>query len=160
MEEKKNKEVRLKREAKEFKKFAFKDDMLTLAIGVVIGSAFKDLIDSLVKNIITPPIAFLTSKIDFSNMFFVLGDKSYDTLQAAEDASAVVIKYGLFINTFISFLITAVVIYIFVYKISQNIKKEKKKVERNTRKCPYCYSDISNKASRCPYCTSSVKPIS
>lgn len=149
--------------ASDFRSFAFKDDIFTLAIGVVIGTAFKDLIDSLVRNVFTPPIGFLTSRLDFSNLFFVLGDESYATLAEAEAAEAVVVRYGAFLNALISFLITALVVYIFIYRINLGIKRavtrEEKKVERNTRKCPYCLSEISNKASRCPFCTSTVKPI-
>lgn len=147
-----------RKELKGFRDFALKENVISLAVGVIIGVAFKDLIDSLVKNIFTPPIGYLTAKLDFSELFIVLGTTQYDTLAQAKEANAVVLQYGLVLNSLISFLITAVVLYLVIRVISRETEKEEKKVESTTRKCPYCFSEISNKATKCPNCTSSIKP--
>lgn len=143
-----------------FKDFAFKDNTVSMAIGIMIGAALKSVIDSLVKDILTPPIAKITSGIDFSNLFIVVGRNHYDTLEEAQSAGEVVITYGNFIDTFISFLITALVLYIIYKQVSRFNKKEKKKVVDSTRTCPYCKSKgISKNATRCPFCTSELKAV-
>lgn len=141
---------------KEFKDFATKGDVLTMAIGIMIGTAFKDLIDSLVNDIISPPIAFLTSGIDFSTLFFTIGKTHYETIEQAKEAGAIVITYGNFINTFISFLITAVVLFIFFNQMAKIFKKREKEGQKATKKCPYCFTEINIKATRCPNCTSKL----
>lgn len=142
---------------KEFKDFATKGDVLTMAIGIMIGTAFKDLIDSLVNDIISPPIAFLTSGIDFSTLFFTIGKTHYETIKQAKEAGAIVITYGNFINTFISFLITAIVLFIFFNQMTKMFKKSEKEEQKTTKKCPYCFTDINIKATRCPNCTSRLE---
>ena len=142
--------------AEDFKSFATKGDVLTMAIGIMIGTAFKDLIDSLVNDIISPPIAFLTSGIDFSTLFFTIGKNHYETIEEAKEAGAIVITYGNFINTFISFLITAVVLFIFLKEFSRIFAKKEKQNKKTTKQCPYCFSEINIKATRCPRCTSQL----
>lgn len=141
----------------EFKKFAFKDSTLGIAIGIMLGTAIKSVIDSLVNDVLTPPIAKITSGIDFSNLYFALGTEKYDSLQAAQDAGAVVITYGNFINAIISFLITAFVLFVIVNQGTKLIKKEKKEEAKVTKICPYCKSEIAIDAKKCAYCTSQVK---
>jgi large conductance mechanosensitive channel len=148
---KKGKEV-----LKEFKDFATKGDIITMAIGIMIGTAFKSLIDSLVNDIISPPIGFLTSGIDFSSMFFTLGKIQYETIEEAQEAGATIITYGNFINTLISFLITAIVLFIFVSQMKKLFVRDQKETKKTTRKCPYCFTDINIKATRCPNCTSKL----
>lgn len=149
---------RFKEELQDFKEFAIKDNVINLAVGVIIGVAFKDLVDSLVKNIFTPPIGYLTAQLDFSKLFISLGTQQYHTLEEAQNAGVVVLQYGLVLNALISFLITAVVLYVIVRALSRTEKKEIAKVAKTTKKCPYCFSDIPIKAIRCPYCTSHIKP--
>lgn len=147
----------IKGEWEGFKDFALKDNAMTLAVGVIIGVAFKDLVDSVVKNIFTPPIGFLTAKIDFSELFFTLGKKQYDTLALAQEAGAVVIQYGLVLNALISFLITAFVLYIIIRAMKKATEKEVKAEAKKNKQCPYCLSDIPLKAKKCAFCTSPVK---
>lgn len=142
---------------KEFKKFALKDSTLTVAIGLMLGSAVKSVIDSLVKDILTPPIGKLTSGLDFSNLYVALTGEKFDSLKAAKDAGAVVITYGNFINAAISFLITALVLFLIVSIGQKFIKREEKKEIKKTMKCPFCRSEISRKATRCPFCTSHLE---
>jgi len=153
----KNLKSKFKEEWQGFKDFAMKGDAITLAVGVIIGVAFKDLVDSLVNNIFTPPIGFLTAKLDFSQLFITLGKEKYETLIEAQDAGAVVLQYGLVLNAIITFLITALILYFIVRAMSKAFEKEKKAEAKTTKQCPYCLSDINIKAKKCPFCTSSVK---
>ena len=158
MEKKKQKKNKLKKGWEDFKSFALKDNVISMAIGVVIGAAFKDLINSLVNNVFTPPIGFLTAKLDFSKLFITLGKTQYKTLEEAQAANAVVIQYGLVLNTLIAFLITALVLYLVSKAVSKATQKEKEaKIVKKTKKCPYCMSEINIKAKRCPFCTSELR---
>lgn len=148
---------KLSKELRGFRDFAMKGDAITLAIGVVTGVAFKDLVDSLVNNIFTPPIGFLTAKLDFSQLFITLGKEKYDTLDQALEANAVVIQYGLVLNALITFIITTLILYLIVRAINKATEKEAKEVAKTTKRCPYCMSEINIKAKKCPLCTSIVK---
>jgi large conductance mechanosensitive channel len=158
MEKKEQKKKKFKKGWEDFKSFALKDNVISMAIGVVIGAAFKDLINSLVNNVFTPPIGFLTAKLDFSKLFITLGKTQYKTLEEAKAANAVVIQYGLVLNTLIAFLITAFVLYLVSKAVSKATQKEKEaKIAKKTKKCPYCMSEINIKAKRCPFCTSELR---
>jgi large conductance mechanosensitive channel len=158
MGKKEQKKNRFKKGWEDFKSFALKDNVISMAIGVVIGAAFKDLINSLVNNVFTPPIGFLTAKLDFSKLFITLGKTQYETLEEAKAANAVVIQYGLVLNTLIAFLITALVLYLVSKAVSKATQKEKEaKIVKKTKKCPYCMSEIDIKAKRCPFCTSELR---
>ena len=157
MEKKEQKKNKFKKGWEDFKSFALKDNVISMAVGVVIGAAFKDLINSLVNNVFTPPIGFLTAKLDFSKLFITLGKTQYETLEEAKAANAVVIQYGLVLNTLIAFLITAFVLYLVSKAVSKATQKEKEaKIVKKTKKCPYCMSEINIKAKRCPFCTSEL----
>ena len=158
MGKKEQKKNRFKKGWEDFKSFALKDNVISMAIGVVIGAAFKDLINSLVNNVFTPPIGFLTAKLDFSKLFITLGKTQYKTLEEAKAANAVVIQYGLVLNTLIAFLITALVLYLVSKAVSKATQKEKEaKIVKKTKKCHYCMSEINIKAKRCPFCTSELR---
>lgn len=148
---------KFKQGLEDFKSFALKDNVISLAIGVIIGTSFKTIIDTLVNNVFTPPIGFLTARIDFSELFFTLGKDQYKTLAEAQANNAVVIQYGLVLNALISFLITALVLYFVSKAATKATEKEIKKVEKTTKKCPYCMSEINIKAQKCPNCTSNLK---
>ena len=157
MEKKEQKKNKFKKGWEDFKSFALKGNVISMAVGVVIGAAFKDLINSLVNNVFTPPIGFLTAKLDFSKLFITLGKTQYETLEEAQAANAVVIQYGLVLNTLLSFLITALVLYFVSKAVSKATQKEKDaKPVKKTKKCPYCMSEINIKAKRCPFCTSEL----
>ena len=133
---------------KEFKDFAMRGNVIDMAVGVVIGGAFKTIVDSLVKDIIMPPIGFLTGGIDFSSMALKLNDE-------------VSISYGLFINAVISFLIVAFTIFMVIKqfnRVSAMVapKEEEAPKEPTTKTCEYCQTEISIKATRCPNCTSQL----
>ena len=104
----------------EFKKFAMRGNAIDLAIGVVIGVAFGGIVTSLVKDIINPPLGLLLGGIDFSNFYVVLkGAGPYPSLKAAQDAGAVVLTYGLFINAVINFVIVALALFLIVRQINK-----------------------------------------
>ncbi len=145
----------------EFREFALKGNMMDLAIGMIIGSAFTSIISSLVDDVINPFLGLFTGQIDFSNLFISLDGNAYATLDAAETAGAAVIKYGSFISNVINFLIMAFVVFLIVKGMntmrSRADAKKKTAVEEvapETKICPYCQSEISVKATRCPHCTS------
>ena len=104
----------------EFKTFAMRGNAIDLAVGVVIGAAFTSIVNSLVKDIINPPLGLVLGGIDFSNFFVVLkGAGPYPTLKAAQDAGAIAIGYGNFINAIINFLIVAFALFVVVRQINR-----------------------------------------
>lgn len=152
----KSKRERFKKVAKDFRKFASQGDIINLAIGVVIGTAFKDIVNSLVSDIILPPINYLTANINFTDLFLPLSTRHYGSLIDAEAAGVPIIKYGNFINSVIDFLVISMVIFLVVKQLQKVLRKEEAKVEKTTKSCPYCDSKISKKASICPFCTSKL----
>jgi len=103
----------------EFKKFAMRGNVLDLAVGVMIGAAFTGIVNSLVNDIIMPPIGMALGGVDFSNFFWTLKGPTADTLAAAKAAKAVTINYGLFINAIISFLIVAFALFMLIRQINR-----------------------------------------
>lgn len=142
----------------EFKEFAIKGSVVDLAVGVVVGAAFNQIVNSFVKDIITPPIGALLNGIDFSTLYINLSRGDYESLKAAQEAGAATLNYGLFLNALISFLITAWAIFLVVKVINNLRRREQANPEETTteRACPYCFTKISVKASRCPHCTSQL----
>lgn len=140
---------------KEFKKFALKGNMIDLAIGMIIGSAFTKLVTSLVESVIMPIITIFTGKMDFSNLFLALDGKEYTTLAAAQEAGASVVAYGSFLTGVIDFLIMSFVVFIVVRQINR-LKKKEEVAPITTKKCPYCTSEIAIEATKCPHCTSDL----
>jgi large conductance mechanosensitive channel len=147
---------------KEFKAFIMRGNVLDLAVGVIIGAAFGAIVKSFVDDILMPPIGLLLGNVDFANIFAVLkaGDPAgpYAALAAAKEAGAVTMNFGVFINTVISFLITAFAIFL-VVKGANALQREKEAApppEPTTKQCPYCYTDIPIPATRCPHCTSEL----
>jgi len=116
---------------KEFKEFAVRGNVVDMAVGIIIGAAFGKIVDSLVKDVIMPPIGLLLGKVDFSNLFVVLREGAaagpYLTVEAAQKAGAVTLNYGLFINTAISFVIIAFAVFLLIRAINQLKKKEEAK---------------------------------
>ena len=108
----------------EFKKFAMRGNVIDLAVGVVIGAAFTGIVNSLVKDIIMPPIGWAMGGIDFSNFFVLLKGPVTTTLADAQKAGAVTINYGVFVNAVINFLIVAVALFILIRGINRLQTKE------------------------------------
>lgn len=112
---------------KEFKEFAVKGNVVDMAVGIIIGGAFGTIVKSLVSDVIMPPIGLALGGVDFSNLFFTLGDGSFDSLEAAKEAGAATINYGIFFNNVISFLIVAFAVFLLVKSINSLKKKEEAK---------------------------------
>lgn len=127
---------------KEFKEFAMRGNMLDMAVGVIIGAAFGRVVTSLVNDVIMPPIGVLLGKVDFSHLGITLHEKT-------TESSAVILRYGSFINAIIDFLIVSFAIFILIKQVNKILKPQ-----QTTKDCPFCYSKIAAKASRCPHCTS------
>ncbi len=148
---------------KEFKEFAVRGNVVDMAVGIIIGAAFGTIVNSLVADILMPPIGLLLGNIDFSNLFIVLREGSkaagpYASLAAAKAAGAVTINYGFFINTIISFLIVAFAVFLLVRNINRLKRQEQAPSPvPATKDCPFCVSTIPIKATRCPHCTSELK---
>lgn len=141
---------------KEFKEFALRGNMIDLAIGIVIGAAFSSVINSLIDDIIMPPIAWLQGGINFQDKFLVLSGGEYQTLAAAQDAGAVTLNYGAFITNIISFLIVAFAIFLVVKLINRMYQPELPPAPDSTFSCPYCLAVLPIGATRCQACTSVV----
>jgi large conductance mechanosensitive channel len=109
---------------KEFKEFAMRGNVLDMAVGIVIGAAFTTIVQSLVKDVIMPPIGLLSGGLDFSNLFIGLAGGDYATLADAEAAGAPVLRYGVFINAVINFLIVAFAIFILIKQVNRFKRKE------------------------------------
>ena len=107
----------------EFKKFALRGNVVDMAVGIIIGAAFGKIVESLVKDVIMPPIGVLLSRVDFSNLFFVLKEGAsagpYLSVEAAQKAGAVTFNYGIFVNTLISFVIVAFAVFLLIRAINK-----------------------------------------
>jgi large conductance mechanosensitive channel len=148
----------------DFKKFVLRGNMIDLAVGIVIGAAFSSIVNSLVNDIIMPPIGLITGRVNFDQLLFVIqqGDPPgpYLTRAAAQDAGAVTINYGQFINALISFVIIALAVFLLIRVINRlYVEKEAEETQAGpvVKECPFCFKEIPNEASRCPFCTSHLE---
>lgn len=136
---------------KEFKEFAMRGNVVDMAVGIIIGAAFGKIVSSLVNDVIMPPIGMILGNVDFSDLAI--------TLKAATaETEAVVIKYGVFINTVLDFIIVAFAIFMVIKQMNRLKKTEPAPAaaEPTTKDCPKCFSAIPIKATRCPHCTSEI----
>lgn len=108
----------------EFKSFIAKGNVMDMAVGIIIGAAFTAIVNSMVGDILMPVIGVFTSGMDFSNLFVALDGNSYATIAAAEEAGATVVKYGVFMNAVINFLIVSIVIFMLIKQINRLKEKE------------------------------------
>ena len=143
----------------EFKTFAVKGNAVDLAVGVIIGAAFGGIVNSLVKDVIMPPISLMTGGLDFSNKFVILraakdGSIAFNTPADAAKAGAITWNYGNFVTLVINFLIVAVAIFLVIRIINQLRHPAEKAAD--TKDCPACAMKIPIKATRCPHCTSEL----
>lgn len=138
----------------EFKTFAMRGNVIDMAVGIIIGGAFGTIVNSLVNDVLMPPIGMLLGKVDFSDLQIVL---------SGAGENVVAIKYGLFINALISFLIVAFAVFLLIKainKLQASVIKDNaaaEAAEPTTKVCPYCCSEIAINATRCPHCTSELK---
>jgi large conductance mechanosensitive channel len=150
----------------DFKKFLARGNVMDMAVGIVIGAAFTAIARSLVDDILMPPLGLLLGNVDFSELYILLRAGAeipppYTTLAEAREAGAIVIAYGLFINSVIAFILVAAAMFLLirsVVRIQEQFVKEADEVKprADTKECPYCFSTIDIKATRCSHCTSEL----
>ena len=146
----------------DFKKFVMRGNVIDMAVGIIIGAAFGSIINSLVADILMPPIGLVLGNVDFSNLFLVLKEGKvaapYVSLASAKAAGAVTINAGLFVNAIISFLIVAFAMFSLIRSMNKLYRQKEAPLAAPTSKdCPYCLSMIPIKATRCAHCTSELK---
>jgi large conductance mechanosensitive channel len=147
---------------KDFKEFALRGNVVDMAVGIIVGAAFGTIVNSLVSDILMPPIGMLLGNVDLSSFFIVLKDGKipgpYTSPAAAKAVGAVTINYGMFVNRVISFLIVAFSVFLLVRGMNRLKRNEQvPPAADTTRECPYCLSVIAAKATRCAHCTSELK---
>jgi large conductance mechanosensitive channel len=149
---------------KEFKEFAMRGNVVDMAVGIIIGAAFGQIVTSLVNDVLMPPIGLLLGDVDFSNLFAVLKEGTvagpYASLADAQAAGAVTLNYGVFVNTIISFVIVAFAVFLLIRSINRLQRQEEAPPAKpTTKECPYCLSTIPLKATRCSHCTSELEAV-
>jgi large conductance mechanosensitive channel len=149
---------------KEFKEFALRGNVMDMAVGIIIGASFGTIVNSLVNDVLMPPIGWLLGGVDFTNYYLTIKTGNpggpYTSLVDAQTAGAVTVNFGLFINAIISFLIVALAMFLLIRAINRvQADDEGADLESipTTKDCPYCFSSIPVKASRCAHCTSQLK---
>ena len=143
---------------KEFKEFAMRGNVVDMAVGIIIGSAFGKIVTSFVGDILMPPIGMLTGGTVFTNSFISLSGKTFETLAEAKAAGAPTINYGVFIDTVFDFLIVVFAIVIMIRQLNRLKKPEPVAVPAapERKECPQCLSSIPLRAKRCAHCTAQL----
>ncbi|GAB4488618.1 MAG: large-conductance mechanosensitive channel protein MscL [Thermodesulfovibrionales bacterium] len=146
---------------KEFREFAMKGNVVDMAVGIIVGAGFGSIVNSLVTDVIMPPIGLVLGKVDFTNLFILLREgrtaAPYQSLAEAKAAGAVTLNLGLFLNTVISFLIVSFAVFLLVRSINRlRHAAEAPPAVPTTKECPFCLSTIPVKARRCGHCTSEL----
>src|SRR5438093_12078864 len=135
----------------EFKAFIMRGNVVDLAVGVIMGAAFGTIVNSLVNDVLMPPIGRLLGGVDFKDFFVSLSGQSFPTLASAKAAGAPTLNYGVFLNSVINFVIVAFAVFLLVRQVNRL-----KAPLAPARECPYCATAIPMTARRCPHCTSDL----
>jgi large conductance mechanosensitive channel len=143
----------------DFKKFAIRGNVIDMAVGVVIGAAFGAIVKNIVDHLIMPPIGLLTGGIDFSQHYIVLkgptAPGSYASADELANAGAVLLRYGLVLNSVVSFFIVALCVFLLIQAMGKLHRKQEEAA--TTKECPECAMSIPVKAVRCGHCTAALK---
>jgi large conductance mechanosensitive channel len=142
---------------REFRLFILRGSVLELAVAVILGAAFGRVITSLVEDLLMPPLGLALGGVDFTNLFIDLSGRGYATLAEATAAGAPTLRYGVFLNTVVNFLIVAFAIFLLVRQINRMFPAPAPAAVI-TRDCPFCLSPVPLKARRCAHCTSELTP--
>ena len=142
---------------KDFKEFALRGNVVDMAVGIIIGAAFGKIVSSMVSDILMPPLALLTGGISFADRFVVLGSGDFATIQDAVAANMPVLKYGIFIDQVVEFVIIAFAVFLMVRQINRLKGRTPPPPPPSTKPCPWCTSSIPLAAKRCPLCTSQLE---
>jgi large conductance mechanosensitive channel len=138
---------------KDFKAFVMRGNVLDLAVAVVIGSAFGKVVTSLVEDVLMPPLGLLLGQMDFREFFIDLSGRQFPTLAEAQAAGAPVLRYGLFVNSIVNFVILAFAIFLVLRSVRRFLPTPP---APDARDCPHCLSPIPLRATRCRHCGSDV----
>jgi len=141
---------------KEFKEFAVRGNVLDLAVGIVIGAAFGKIVNSLVNDVLMPPIGLIVGRVDFKDLFVSLSGGAYGTMAEAKAAGAPTLNYGVFLNTIFEFIIVAFAIFLLVRTVNR-FRTQTPAPAPTTKECAFCRMSVPLQASRCPHCTSELK---
>ena len=151
----------IKNIASEFKQFVMRGNVIDMAVGIIIGGAFTKIVNSMVADILMPPLGLLMGQVDFSNWFVVIKEGAeaagpYTTLAAAQAAGATTLNIGNLLNAVISFLIVAFCIFILIKGINKLNRNKVEAAVPTTKECPHCFSAIDLRATKCPHCTADL----
>ena len=135
----------------EFKKFLIKGNMVDMAVGFIFGGAFATVVKSMVANVVMPPVGMLMGQVDFAQLFISLDGNSYENMAALDKAGAPAIKYGMFINDVISFVILGFVVFMFI-KAYNKLKEPEAAAVPKTKTCGECAESIPLAAKKCGHC--------
>ena len=148
---------------KEFREFVLRGNVIDMAVGIIIGASFGKIVSSLVNDVLMPPLGLLLGKVNFSNIYINLSQKSFESLSAAKAAGVPTINIGLFLNNVFDFTIVAFALFFTIKQI--NILRNKKKKDEakpkevvpTKKQCVYCFFEIPVEAVKCGHCGSELK---
>jgi large conductance mechanosensitive channel len=144
---------------KEFREFAARGNVADLAVGVILGAAFGAVVKSAVDDLLMPPLGLVTGGRDFSDKFLLLrageAPPPYPTLEAAREAGAVTLNWGVFANQVVSFLLIALAVFVLVRAMNR-LRRQEPAAAPTTRPCTFCTLEVPLAATRCPHCTSQL----
>lgn len=141
---------------KEFKEFISRGNVLDMAVGVIMGGAFGAIAKSLVDDILMPLIGVALGGVDFQELFISLDGKTYASLAQATEQGGAILRYGVFINAIVMFLLISLCLF-FIVRAFNQMRREEPAADPTTKVCPYCKSEIAIDATRCPHCTSELE---
>lgn len=141
---------------KEFKEFISRGNVLDMAVGVIMGGAFGAIAKSLVDDILMPLIGVALGGVDFQELFISLDGKTYASLAQATEEGGAILRYGVFINAVVMFLLISLCLF-FVVRAFNQVRRKEEPAAPTTKVCPYCKSEIAIDATRCPHCTSELE---
>lgn len=141
---------------KEFKEFINRGNVLDMAVGVIMGGAFGAIAKSLVDDILMPLIGVALGGVDFQELFISLDGKSYASLAQATEEGGAILRYGVFINAVVMFLLISLCLF-FIVRAFNQVRRKEEPAAPTTKACPYCKSEIAIDATRCPHCTSELE---
>lgn len=146
----------MKKFLEDFKAFAMRGNVVDMAVGVIIGSAFGKITTSLVNDIFMPLLGLLTGGVNFGGMFYALDGQTYASMEAAAEAGVGTVNYGQFIQCIIDFILVAFCMFLVVRLMNKLHRKQEPVAEpvKEPRLCPFCKTEIHEEATRCPHCTS------
>ena len=150
----------MKKFLNEFKAFALKGNVIDMAVGVIIATAFGKITSSLVADVFMPVLGLITGGVNISGAFYALDGQTYASIEAAKEAGVATLNYGTFLQNVIDFILIALCVFVFV-KVLNCLKKKEEPAPaapaKEPRLCPFCKTEIHDEATRCPHCTSELK---